>query len=235
MRKLLISTLATVVLAAGINCNTAGPATAQQGDVAIAMSGVLHPGAYEVFRSVVRRADPDLVVVSGPGGDLGTALRIATEIRRRGLSTAVPRGEYCASACAVIFLAGRTKYVAKGARLGLHSASNLDGSYSREGTLIMGRFLSGLGVPAGVIARMEKRHGSDMYWLGESDKRALKIVALSGSLPPAASAERTTRAQRATATRLAERRQPQTRQCGTGSAGAACYRMLPNGVIMKVQ
>src|SRR3712207_3684863 len=126
MRRRLFSMLAMALCAAAFGSANAAPRDA---DAVIAMSGVIHPGAYEVFRTVVTRANPNLVVVSGPGGDLGTALRIATEVRRRGFDTAIPQGEYCASACAVIFLSGRTKYIARGAKVGLHSASNLDGSF----------------------------------------------------------------------------------------------------------
>lgn len=213
-----------------------GPVLAREGDAVIAMSGVIHPGAYEVFYTVVNRADPNLVVLSGPGGDLGTALRIASEVRRRGFDTAIPQGEYCASACAVIFLSGRTKYVARGARLGLHSASNLDGSFSREGTQLMGRFLAQVGVPAGVIARMQERRGNDMYWLSASDKRALNIVALGAALPSATEPPpRAARAAQAPAAGLAARGAGSGR-CSEGTSGdQACYRLLPNGVMMKVR
>lgn len=222
MRKLLFSTLAAALTAATLAWTGPGTAAARE-EAVVAMSGVIQPGAYEAFRTVVTRARPNLVVVSGPGGDLGTALRIATEVRRRGFDTAIPQGEYCASACAVIFLSGRTRYIASGAKLGLHSASNLDGSHSAEGTAIMGRYLRQVGVPRGVIARMEQRRGNDMYWLGASDRRALKIVAI-GATPRG-----TARPAPATAkapvghTRTAERR-----------AGPR-YRTLPNGVIMKAQ
>ena len=223
MRKLSLSTLITTLTAATIFWAAPGAVAASQNDTVIAMTGVIQPGAYEAFHTVVSQANPNLVVVSGPGGDLGTALRIATEVRRRGFDTAIPQGEYCASACAVIFLSGRTKYISRGAKLGLHAASNLDGSHSREGTAIMGRYLSKVGVPRGVIAHMEQRRGNDMYWLGESDKRALKIVAVGAKLPGAAAPARTAAKTRVASARVAAR-QP-----------APVYQMLPNGVIMKVR
>lgn len=219
MRKLLYSALA----AAFISAMVASPAAARETEAVIAMSGVIHPGAYEVFRTVVTQSRPNLVVVSGPGGDLGTALRIAREVRRRGFDTAIPQGEYCASACAVIFLSGRTKYIAKGAKLGLHSASNIDGSHSREGTAIMGQFLSKVGVPRRVIARMEQRRGNDMYWLGESDKRALKIVAIGATPRGAKKPVRQAGKTRASPTRTAQRK------------ARPAYRMLPNGVTLRIR
>jgi hypothetical protein len=230
MRKPKCSILIAALVSASMACAVSSPAAARDQAV-IAMSGVIHPGAAAIFRTVVSRERPDLVVVSGPGGDLGTALQIAAEVRRRGFDTAIPRGEYCASACAVIFLSGRTKYAASGSRLGLHAASNLDGSYSREGTAIMSRYLARIGVPAGVLTRMEKRQGNDMYWLGDADRRALRIVAL-GSSPPPSSTARPRASSGREAARVADRPSAAT---GCSANGQGCYRTLSNGVIMKVR
>lgn len=230
MRIRLFSTLLGILAVAITAAAAPGRVLARDSGAVIAMTGVIQPGAYEVFYTVVSRANPNLVVVSGPGGDLATALRIATEVRRRGFDTAVPPGEYCASACAVIFLSGRTKYIARGAKVGLHSASNLDGSFSREGTAIMGRFLAQVGVPSRVIARMEQRRGNEMYWLGSSDKQALDIVA-TGALPRSAAPKSAAAATaRAPVARAADRGTASAK-CG---AGSSCYRMLPNGTILMV-
>jgi hypothetical protein len=117
--------------------------------------------------------------------------------------------------------------------VGLHSASNLDGSFSREGTAIMGRFLAQVGVSPKVLARMEQRRGNEMYWLGDSDRRALNIVAVGATLPKAAAPKRAAASARAPAPPAANRRSASAR-CN-GSGGRACYQMLPNGVIMKVR
>lgn len=230
MRIRLISTLAATLSAAIAAFAAPGPGMARDSGAVVAMTGIIQPGAYEVFYTVVARANPNLVVVSGPGGDLATALQIAKEVRRRGFDTAVPPGEYCASACAVIFLSGRTKYVARGAKVGLHSASNLDGSFSREGTEVMGQFLARVGVPSRVIARMEQRRGNEMYWLGNSDKQALDLVAI-GALPRSAAPK---------SAGAATARAPVARTAGRGTASAqcgaarSCYRMLSNGTILMV-
>jgi hypothetical protein len=66
---------------------------------------------------------PDVrtVRLDSPGGHLQPALQVAEIIRARGLDTYVPR--MCASACTVVFLAGRDRFVAPDARLGFHQAS----------------------------------------------------------------------------------------------------------------
>ena len=70
-----------------------------------------------------RARAPELVVIDGPGGVLGEAILIGEEIRRRHLDTLVAAHHSCASACAVVFLSGHTRYLGAGATVGLHSAS----------------------------------------------------------------------------------------------------------------
>ncbi|GLQ55353.1 hypothetical protein [Devosia nitrariae] len=53
------------------------------------------------------------------GGRIGEAEKVADLIRARGLDTYVP--STCASACTLIFLAGKTRTLFDGARLGFHS------------------------------------------------------------------------------------------------------------------
>jgi hypothetical protein len=226
MRTPFFSMFVAALCAATLLAARPGPAVGQES--VIAMSGVIHPGADSIFRAAVSRSRPDLVILSGPGGDLGTALHIAAEVRRRGIDTAIPQGAYCASACAVIFLSGRTKYISPGGMLGLHAASNLDGSFSREGTAIMAQYLAQIGVPSRVISRMQARQGNDMYWLADADRRALKIVALSSGRAPAASRARAAAAR-------APARVAQRSSRAVGCPGGACYQTLPNGVIMKVR
>jgi hypothetical protein len=61
------------------------------------------------------------VRLDSPGGHLQPALQVAEIIRARGLGTYVPR--MCASACTVVFLAGKDRFLAPDARLGFHQAS----------------------------------------------------------------------------------------------------------------
>lgn len=61
------------------------------------------------------------VVLSGPGGRMGTGFEISRLIRNRRLATHVETA--CASACTIAFLGGVERSVAPGARLGFHRAS----------------------------------------------------------------------------------------------------------------
>jgi hypothetical protein len=63
---------------------------------------------------------PNLRVVhlNSAGGRLGEATKLARLIRGRGLATY--SADVCASACAIVFAAGRERYLRAGARLGFH-------------------------------------------------------------------------------------------------------------------
>ncbi len=52
------------------------------------------------------------------GGRISEAQRIADQVKRRGLNTYVP--DYCVSACTIIFLGGRQRFIDSGTRLGFH-------------------------------------------------------------------------------------------------------------------
>ena len=183
MRNRIVSLLLTAILIAlsAGDPSSAAPrsqrakSSGQGEEVVLVMTGVIGPGSYQKFRRLVSRSKPDLVVLDGPGGVLGEALRIGQEVRRRGLSTVVIDNSHCASACAVVFLSGRKKYMGKGAAVGLHAASSLDGRESREGTGIMAHYLSSVGVPRGIVRNMSKTAPSQIRWLSRSERRALGI------------------------------------------------------------
>jgi hypothetical protein len=143
--------------------------------VALVMTGMIGPGAYKKFRRTLDRSRPDIVILDGPGGVLGEAILIAEEVRRRGLKTAIAANGRCASACAIVFLAGRTKQMGEGAAVGLHSASFEDGRADPLATGIMAGYLSQLGVPASTLHRMASTAPSDIRWLTRSEQRALRI------------------------------------------------------------
>jgi membrane-bound ClpP family serine protease len=144
---------------------------------ALLISGVIGPGSYDEFRAALMHSSPKLVVLDGPGGILGEALMIGDEIRRRNLDTLVGPNRSCASACAIVFLSGRVKYMANGAAVGLHSASFADGRADPEATEVMAAYLRGVGVPNATLKRMARTAPSDIRWLSKSEIKALRIRA----------------------------------------------------------
>ena len=151
----------------------------QQGDVLL-VSGMIGPGAHRQIQAALMYTRPSLVVLDGPGGVLAEAFLSAEEVRRRGLSTLVAANRSCASACALVFLSGREKYLAAGANVGLHSASYADGRADPEATQLMAEYLSALGVPAATLRRMARTAPSDIRWLTAAEQRAIGIRAYAG-------------------------------------------------------
>jgi membrane-bound ClpP family serine protease len=157
-----------------------GPSATVAGPRALLVSGVIGPGSYDEFRAALMQGSPDLVVLDGPGGILGEALLIGEEVRRRKLSTLVESNRSCASACAIVFLSGRTKYLGAGAAVGLHAASYIDGRADPEATAVMAAYLRQVGVPNATLKRMARTAPSDIRWLTRAEQKALGIQVYAG-------------------------------------------------------
>lgn len=141
----------------------------------VAIVGEVENGDYLQFLAIVKSTKLDLVVLDSPGGLVDEALLIGAEIRRRGLNTFIYADRSCASACALMFLSGRTKYARYGASLGLHSSAYLDGTPSIEGTAAMGSYLASIGTPASIIEKMSNTAPMNMHWLTDQEKRELSL------------------------------------------------------------
>jgi hypothetical protein len=140
----------------------------------IRISGVIEPGTYRRFMDELRRKQPSMVIVDGPGGRVLEAMMIGTEIRRRGISTVLPGNRSCASACALIYLSGAKRYIGPRASIGVHSAAN-HGRDDESGTTMMARYLSGIGVPSAIVKKMAATPSSGIRWLTAAEQRTLGL------------------------------------------------------------
>ena len=80
-----------------------------------------------------------------------------------------------------MFLSGRTKYMGRRAKVGLHSASFADGEADPEATDVMAAYLRQLGVPSATLRRMARTAPSDIRWLSKAEQRAMGITGVQGS------------------------------------------------------
>lgn len=88
----------------------------------ITLSGPFGMGSATRFERALKKApQARRVVLDSPGGRLYEAHQIAGQVRARGLQTRASAD--CASACTLVFIAGRQRSVAPAARLGFHRAS----------------------------------------------------------------------------------------------------------------
>jgi hypothetical protein len=147
------------------------------GDV-VKLSGDIKQGDYGRFRSHVNGERRLIgIELASDGGFLDDGLRIAQLARDRRLSAYVS-GE-CDSACAFIFLSSRKRYMADGARIGVHSVGNRHGtedSATIRDTLRLARLSAKLGVPPSTIGRMVTTPPGKISYLDRTDLAALKVI-----------------------------------------------------------
>lgn len=107
--------------------------------------------------------------------DIDMNLRIARAIRGRGLATHLERGSYIASGAVDLFLAGKTRTMACGARIGVHSWSG--GNTYHPANLktdprqkTQEKFLREMGIdPAFYVFTREAALPDDIYILTDED------------------------------------------------------------------
>jgi hypothetical protein len=138
---------------------------------------------------VVNAARPDIIGVDSPGGRIDEALRIAREIRTRGLNTFIYGNRYCASACALLFLAAKTKYICQVPRSASTPLMLLKANHRppalRRWAVPSVRWCSPRNRPSHVEHRPDQ-----MHWLTEDEMNALGIVTLEPGSRPALSVQR---------------------------------------------
>jgi hypothetical protein len=86
--------------------------------------GSIKRGDAQKFEATVARDGPfaEILLDSG-GGSEPDGLAIGRAIRRSGLSTRIPSGALCASACADIFMGGVARRIENGAKYGIHNST----------------------------------------------------------------------------------------------------------------
>jgi len=115
------------------------------------------------------------VVLSSEGGAVHAALAVAREIDRLDLDTSVPGGARCFSACAFIFLAGKTRE-AIGA-LGVHQINSSNHNFESGQIAVASiiEVLSEFDVATDVLVRMFRTPHSDIHVFSESELRGLGL------------------------------------------------------------
>jgi hypothetical protein len=174
-----------------------------QGKVVITLKGEIVGGETVAFASAIaeaNRAGKEVfgALLDSPGGLLSEGAQIAALVEYAKITTIVPEGAGCASACFVIFAAGNDKWADFTAQVGVHGASEQDGSDTTEArgaTVLMARLVKEFGVPAAIIGRMVVTPPDQMVWLSPNELRSMGAVMKGAprqlppelaSIPPAA-------------------------------------------------
>jgi hypothetical protein len=114
----------------------------------------------------VRDKSNSFVFASGWGGNGITGVLIGDIVRRSGMSTVVLDGNDCASACALIWVAGARRIAGKNACIGFHGMYDaVSGQPIADGNAIAGGHLGLLGLSLDAIFWMLTPRQLDIHWL----------------------------------------------------------------------
>jgi hypothetical protein len=172
----LAGAMATQAMAA-----TLKPSMMKDGRVVILISGEIKEGDSDAFKAAVKAANDAGKLVSSvrlnsPGGNLYEGAKLVDAVRFGKMATNVGHAATCASACFLIFAAGETKFANYSAQIGVHGASDENGTetvQSGAATVSMARIAKELGVPPAIIGRMVVTSPSDMVWLSPADLQSM--------------------------------------------------------------
>jgi hypothetical protein len=144
------------------------------------ISGVIEKDDADKFVKLAEQVPVLMVIVqlSSPGGELTSGLAIGEQIRIRGYSTFVRAGEPCASACALAWLAGDSRYMDPTALIGFHAASRKNGIQSvesGEANALVGAYLGSLGLASDAIRYITRPSPAEVQWLTIKDAMKLGI------------------------------------------------------------
>ena len=116
---------------------------------AIVFDGTIRPNDHLAFITLANKLDRPLVFLGGGGGSVTASIQIGRFIRSRQLATIVENANYCASACALIWMAGSKRYMGPTSIIGFHAAYRLNAGVPSEsgvGNALVGAYLNRLGL-----------------------------------------------------------------------------------------
>jgi hypothetical protein len=162
------------------------------GSAIIMVSGGIGSGDGEAFIGALRKAEAsgksiESVQLNSAGGNLGEGAKLATVIKLARLSTVVPPGAVCASACFLAFAAGEQKFAGDGALIGVHKAADKSGAETKQSsaaTALMAQFAKELGVPSAIISRMVTTPPTQIVWLDPRELHSMGVRTLGVNVQP---------------------------------------------------
>jgi hypothetical protein len=142
------------------------------GDILIKINGQIVSGDAKAFSDLLSPSNPSplLVRLNSEGGAEYASIDIGRAIKRAGLVTAVAPGDYCLSACALIWLAGKHRILSPFSFVVFHSAidSKDEEHADAQGNVMAGIFFGELGIPYRVAEKLIG-HGPDDWYIIKND------------------------------------------------------------------
>lgn len=136
----------------------------------ITIVGEIKSGDDEKFRKIAAEYSDAIVLLDSEGGMIGPAMDIGRTIKLRGYGTAIYKTGSCASACALIWVAGSKRVVFEGGQVGFH-ASYLDTDGTKletgVGNALVGHYLSQLGFGEKTVVFATLAPPEKILWLND--------------------------------------------------------------------
>ena len=132
------------------------------------------------FKQIALNTEFATVVLDSRGGLLRPAIAIGKTIRIKEFATAVVDAE-CLSSCALIWLAGDVRYMAKNSKVGFHAAyiEDKDGKTipAATGNALVGSYLNSLGLNESIVAFVTRAGAAEVNWLNKegADRLGLPV------------------------------------------------------------
>jgi len=146
----------------------------QMGRDIILLEGAIEYGDNINFSALVSRAKHNpILILKSPGGNADAGLKIGNIVQEYKLDTLAY--EDCASACALIWLAGNKKYFAYNANIGFHQAYRGDYDVSGQANALVGGYVAKLGYGENVIKYVTSARPEGMRNLSISDAELLGL------------------------------------------------------------
>jgi hypothetical protein len=143
----------------------------------IELSGTILYGIAENLHRALN-ANPAVKVLhlNSPGGEMSEARSMVAMVRQRGLTTVADT--FCMSACTLVFLAGRERYLAPGAKLGFHRPMALDMSPDETNAIEQGNrdFMLSLGIPAAFVDRVYSTPSSSIWIPSAAELKTANVI-----------------------------------------------------------
>jgi len=150
----------------------------------INISGEIQAGDSEHFLTIAQQYPQALVNLNSPGGNAMAGIQIARIIRMRNYSTVVMDGNTCASACAIIWVAGTPRYFDGTAQIGFHAVYRVQNGVAQEsgaGNAVLGSFFGAIGLSDAAIVYFTQSAPDSITWLhqAQADQLGLNIQNIS--------------------------------------------------------
>jgi hypothetical protein len=161
-------------------------------------TGTIQPGTAKAFAGEIEKRGSYVktVVLHSSGGSVTDALEMGRLIRKRGFTTEVEDGHYCASSCPLVFAGGVERRAGEKSAIGVHqvTAVGVDGATPANGmesvqriSAECQRYLRDMGIDQLVWIHAMETPKDELFYFKPAELLSLKLATPRGAPPATAS------------------------------------------------